>query len=321
MAKTDSTAIPPYIASVNRQESTAGQDTTATSMLLMKDSVAQTESYQSANSHLMDSFDLPGFSLFGKEMKGLDGFFNKDSELGSQMGTVHDGVLGDPAPYSVSNDDTVAGALLVCFALAMLAASMSRNFILRQLKGLFHLPHRRTNVGETAYEVRFQLFLVVQTALMFSITYYLYNRSLTGGSYIFDSHLLIVGIYFAIFLGYFLIRYLLYSVVNWVYFPRRSNIQWAQFRLFLTSVEGVLLFPGVLLLIYFGVSIEYALIYVATVVILTKILTFYQGFVIFFKRTNVSLQIILYFCALELMPLTALLGILTYTGNYLTINF
>ena len=290
-------------------------------MLLMKDSVAQTESSQSANSHLMDSFDFPGFSLFGKKVKGLDGFFSKDSKLGSQMETVHDGVLGDPAPYSVSNDDTVAGALLVCFALAMLAASMSRNFILRQLKSLFHLPYRRTNVGETAYEVRFQLFLVVQTALLFSITYYLYNRSLTGDSYILDSHLLVVGIYFAIFLGYFLIRYLLYSVVNWVYFPRRSNIQWAQFRLFLTSVEGVLLFPGVLLLIYFGIPIEYALIYVAIVVILTKILTFYQGFVIFFKRTNVSLQIILYFCALELMPLTALLGILTYTGNYLTINF
>ena len=34
-----------------------------------------------------------------------------------------------------------------------------------------------------------------------------------------------------------------------------------------------------------------------------------------------SLQIILYFCALELMPLMVLWGILFITDNYLIINF
>lgn len=260
-------------------------------------------------------------SVLRMSVFGTRSYFKGNPYFHPEQGIAHNGVLGDPAPYSVSNDNTVAGTLLVCFALAMIAASMSSNFIVRQIKSLFHMPHRRTMVSETAYEVRFQLFLVLQTALLFSITYYLYTRSLTGGAYILDSQLAIVGIYLAVFLCYFLIKYLLYSLVNWVYFDRKSNSQWTRLCLFLTSAEGVLTFPVVLLLIYFHLSVHYTLIYVVSVIAIIKILTFYQGFVIFFRRTAASLQIILYFCALELMPLTALLGILTYTGNYLTINY
>lgn len=250
-----------------------------------------------------------------------ESYFKDNPYYRPELGMSHSGILGDPAPYSVSNDNVVAGTLLVCFALVMIASSMSSDFIVRQIKGLFHRPYRRTNVGETGHEVRFQVFLVVQTALLLSITYYLFTRSENGGNYIVDSQLLVVGIFFAIFLGYFLIKKLLYSVVNWVYFDRKSNQQWSQLTLFVVSAEGVLILPAVLLMIYFGLSAQYTLIYVAAIVGLVKLLLFYQGYVIFFKRTAASLQIILYFCTLELMPLIALIGFLVYTDNYLTIIF
>ena len=48
---------------------------------------------------------------------------------------------------------------------------------------------------------------------------------------------------------------------------------------------------------------------------------FYKSYSIFFKRMGASLQIILYFCALELMPLMVLWGVLFITDNYLIINF
>lgn len=203
----------------------------------------------------------------------------------------------------------------------LVAASLSRNFIIRQVGSLFRIPRNRATMAETSYEVRFQLFLVVQTALILSIVYYLYNRTAGGNSYIMESQLEMIGIYFGIFMGYFLAKYILYSIVNWVYFSRNKCLQWMQSWLFLTSMEGVLLFPLVLLLVYFNLSMQISMIYLLTAILLIKILAFYKEFVIFFKRTSVSLQIILYFCALELMPLTALVGVLTYTGNYLTINF
>jgi hypothetical protein len=66
---------------------------------------------------------------------------------------------------------------------------------------------------------------------------------------------------------------------------------------------------------------ESAVIYIAIVVILFKLLAFYKTYIIFFHRNGVSLQIILYFCALEIMPLFALWGVLVVTDSYLKINF
>lgn len=250
-----------------------------------------------------------------------EGYFKGNKYFRPELVKAHDGVLGDPAPYNVGNDNVVAGTLIVCFALAMIASSMSRNFIARQIKNLFHRPTRSANIVETGHEVRFQAFLVVQTALLLSITYYLFTRTTNSGNDICDSPILAVGIFFGIFLSYFLLKNLLYTIVNWVYFDRRSNQQWSQLTLFLVSAEGVIIYPAVLLMIYFGLSAQYTLIYAATIVSLIKLLLFYQGYIIFFKRTAVSMQIILYFCTLELMPLMALVGILVYTNNYLTIIF
>lgn len=50
-------------------------------------------------------------------------------------------------------------------------------------------------------------------------------------------------------------------------------------------------------------------------------LSFYKCYAIFFKRSGASLQIFLYFCALEVMPALALWGVLMITDNYLIKNF
>ena len=70
-----------------------------------------------------------------------------------------------------------------------------------------------------------------------------------------------------------------------------------------SSFEGVLLFPLVLLQIYFSLSLQAAFVYALIVVLFVKMLTLYKSYTIFFKRIAVSLQIILYFCALEMIPM------------------
>ena len=130
-----------------------------------------------------------------------------------------------------------------------------------------------------------------------------------------------VGIYFALFVIYFLFKRMLYSIVNWVYFNKSDNQRWLQWWFFITSIEGLLLFPLVLLLVYFNLSMQVALIYTLSVTLLIKLFTMQKQYAVFFKSTNLGLQIILYFCALEIMPLTALAGILIYVENFLKINF
>ena len=250
-----------------------------------------------------------------------EGYFKGSKYFKTERGSRHaGGVEGVPVPYTVSNDNTITALLLGCFVMAMVAFSVSRNFIEKQIWGFFRISRRKELVSETDYEVRFQLFLIAQTALLSSILCYFFTH---GGSGRLEgaSQLGTIGCFCAIFMGYFLLKHLTYGFVNWVFFDRRSNGQWNHTWLFLSSLEGVLLFPVVLLQVYFSLSANAALVCILIVMLFVKMLAFHKGYSIFFKRKGVGLQIILYFCALELMPLMVLWGILLITDNYLVINF
>jgi len=108
--------------------------------------------------------------------------------------------------------------------------------------------------------------------------------------------------------------------VNWVFFNSRANAFWQKSTLFLNSIEGLLLFPMVMVMAYFGISSHTVNLYTLGVVILVKFLLLYRCYVIFFKKIGAFLQIILYFCALEIIPLLMLFGTLSMMVNYLKIN-
>ena len=251
-----------------------------------------------------------------------EGYFKGNKFFKLERGNNHaDGVSGVLAPYAVSTDNVIAAMLLGCFVMAMVAFSLSRNFIERQIKSFFRVSRSKELAIETNEEMRFQTILIAQTSLLGSILYYLFARDLGGGRLSNDTQLGAIGCFFGVFVAYFLFKYLVYGFVNWVFFDRKNNGQWRRTQVFLSSLEGVLLFPIVLLLVYFSLSLHAALIYTLIVMLCVKMLAFYKSYSIFFKRMGASLQIILYFCALELMPLMVLWGILFITDNYLIINF
>ena len=105
------------------------------------------------------------------------------------------------------------------------------------------------------------------------------------------------------------------------FFDKRANEQWIKSFLFINSVEGLLVFPVVMLVVYFGLALKMAFVYTAIVVILLKLLSLYKTYIIFFRQKGAFLQDILYFCALEVMPLLTLWGVLTAINGYLKINF
>jgi hypothetical protein len=85
-------------------------------------------------------------------------------------------------------------------------------------------------------------------------------------------------------------------------------------------MEGVVFLPAVLLQAYFDMTEKNVVIYFVIVLIFVKILTFFKCYVAFFRRNVVKLQIILYFCALEMVPLLAFWGALDYVTDSLRIN-
>lgn len=255
-----------------------------------------------------------------------ESFFTADTATAtattSMAGGGGYGVAGDPVPYTVRGDNMITLMLIASFVMALVAYGRSGRFMARQIKGFFRTPRREdANPSETSGEVRLQLFLVLQTCLLLAILQYFYTQTYIGSTFVLPSQYQLIAIFFAMFLGFFAIRSLLYTAVNLVFFSGKKNRQWQKTLLLLGAVEGVALFPVVMLQVYFNLSMQSVVAYALIVLFLIKMLTLYKCYVIFFRRSGVFLQIFLYFCALETVPLAAFWGLLVNTATYLRINF
>ena len=251
-----------------------------------------------------------------------EGFFSKDTLFHPELPGGRYGTAGDPVPYSVHGDNVLTLLLLSCFIVAVIAFSNVRGFFARQAKHFFNMSRpAATEITETATEVRFQVFLAFLAGLLLSLLFYFYTLHYVGETFVLKSQYHLIVIYMGIIVSYMLVKTMVQSLVNMVFFGGKKNIQWIKAVLFVTSVEGIVLFPLVILRAYFDLSMQNVVIYFIIVLIIVKILTIFKAFVIFFRRNVVSLQIILYFCALEMVPLLALWGTLVFTANNLKINF
>ena len=275
-----------------------------------------------------DTLHLPGHDR-GYNMLDVDipqyyreGFFSKDTLFHPELRGGRNGIAGDPVPYTVHADNLVTGLLLFSFVMIVIAFSSVKDFLLRQIKSFFYFSHdAASEMSETAVELRFQFFLVVLASLLISLLFYFYTLYYIGETYILRSPYYLILIYWGIMMVYYLLKAMLYTIVNWVLFDGKRNKQWIRSFLFISSAEGILMFPIMMMKGYFDIPIESAAIYVAIVLTIIKILTFYKCFIIFFSRIVVKLQIILYFCALEMVPLLFIWTILNATANMLKINF
>ena len=252
-----------------------------------------------------------------------EGFFSEDTLLHPELPGGLSGVSGTPVPYSIHNDSVITSILLTFFILVVLAVSYAHDFIIRQLKNFFFfLPHEHTtDMAETGTELRIHVFLVFLSSVLLSLLYYFYTIHFIGETFVLQSQYNLIAVYLVLMIIYFLAKGLLYTVVNNVFFDGKINRHWLKTKLFISSMEGIVLFPAVLLQAYFDISEKNVIIYFVFVLIIVKILTFFKCYVVFFRRNVVKLQIILYFCALEIVPLLAFWGALDFVANSLKIIF
>ena len=274
-----------------------------------------------------DTLHLPGHGP-GRNLKEVnlpqyyrENFFSNDSLLHPEISGGRYGVAGDPVPYTIRGDNMFTSLLLLCSLLFFVSIAQSQRFIGKQLKDFFYLPHNDDTINETSGELRFQLFLGLLCCLLASISSYLYVTYYVADTFVLDNDFQLISLFFGCFVVYFLLKALLYHCINSVFFDDKRNLQWIKSFLFITAMEGALIFPAVMLQVYFDLSIQNVTYYYVFVLVITKILTFYKSWVIFFRQNGVFLQTFLYFCALEIAPLLGLAGALLLMVDLLKINF
>lgn len=273
-----------------------------------------------------DTLHLPGLgkgtsyrdtelSLYYRE-----NFFSNDTLYHPELRGGQIGVAGEPVPYNVANDNLITSLLLGCFILAAIAFANSRRFILHQVKKFFYAPREQSTMIETSGELQFQLFLMLQTCLLSAILYFFYIRATIGNTFSLE-HYQVIGIYAGILVVYFIFKTFAYWACGLVFFDKRRLQNWLNSFMLLTSLEGVMLFPIVMLKTFFNLSTQNMIICTIGIVGIFKLLSFYRAYLIFMYRNGGFLHIFLYFCALELTPLLALWSVLKVVSSYLEINF
>ena len=273
-----------------------------------------------------DTLHLPGEGI-PRDMKAVDiplyyreNFFSNDTLYHEELPAGGSGVAGDPMPETLSNNDFIPVVLIIAFLFITYSFSRISGFVVNQLKNFFYTQRANRDITETGSEIKFQLVFVVLTCLVLGMLYYLYVTAYIADTFTLSSEYAILGIFLGIFILYFLFRFSLYTGINSVFYDSRGNRKFLTSLLFLTAMEAVALFPILLLLTYLHFSPVYAAIYCIVVLVLVKLLTFYKSYIIFFKQKGGFLQNILYFCALEMVPLFALWGVLSVIVEYFKIK-
>ncbi len=235
---------------------------------------------------------------------------------------VDSGVEGTPISYSPRTDDAIALTLLACFFLSSIALARGKKFLSQQVKD-FVLHRERTSIfdSSTAADVRYLLVLVLQTCVLSGITFLNYFHDTCPALMDHVSSLLLLGIYVGFCLAYFLLKWLLYMFLGWTFFDKNKTNIWLESYSALIYYVGFALFPFVLFLVYFDLSLTNLVIIGSIILIFTKILMFYKWIKLFFHQFSGLFLLILYFCALEIVPCLLLYQGMIQMNNILLIKF
>ena len=169
---------------------------------------------------------------------------------------VDSGFEGTPISYSPRTDDAIALTLLACFFLSSIALARGKKFLSQQVKD-FVLHRERTSIfdSSTAADVRYLLVLVLQTCVLSGITFLNYFHDTCPALMNRVSPLLLLGIYVGFCLAYFLLKWLIYMFLGWTFFDKNKTNIWLESYSALIYYVGFALFPFVLFLVYFDLSL------------------------------------------------------------------
>ncbi|MDO4211459.1 MAG: DUF4271 domain-containing protein, partial [Bacteroidales bacterium] len=241
----------------------------------------------------------------------------KAFHLGQEMPKQPLGIAGTPIEYQFSSDDAVTSILLVSFFLMAWVIASSWKFVRSQLRNFFITRERPNLFAEHEDNVMTShSFLIVQTCFLLSLLFFTATRDYLPEVFtqVSPSILLLAGT--GISLAYYGLKLALYYIVNHTFFTPAKCLMWNNIHFVTILLTGCSLLPLVLLVVFF--DIPFADITLTCILLLSviKTLLLYKCFRIFFSSLLGCVHLILYFCALELIPL----GIFAYSLYAASIN-
>lgn len=232
------------------------------------------------------------------------------------------GMQAQPLPPALFRNDGVSIALLSCFLLTLLYLASSRRRLSERIKTFFR-PKQSTTTSSIAEPETYEwvhLLLGCQLSIIGALLFYSYAREQLSVDLINLTPLTLLGIYTAVFMTMLIVKQRLYHFVHAIFFTTAERRRWYESYSLLFIIESLVLFPLALLSVYFDLAPEKVSISLAILLLFVKILLFFKSFSVFFGKLKGCLHLILYFCALEAIPLLiAVVILIELTRLFITI--
>ena len=237
------------------------------------------------------------------------------------MNTNLEGMTGEPLPYLIQSDGRITTLMFLCILIVSFAFSREKKYLLQQAKSLFTNRERSSMFDETnIIDIRYFILLILHTCIIMGFCLYDYFTEKTPVLFEKIPHMHLLGGFIALIPAYLFIKWTLYGTVNWTFFQKVKNSAWTTsfFNLFIWL--GILLLPLILLIVYLDISSPTNLYLIGFVVIIAKISLFWKSFSNFFEKIHGVFHLILYFCALEILPDLILWKGIELVSNNLILN-
>jgi hypothetical protein len=288
-------------APANIKTSTSNQTSTSRPLMPFEanDSIqkakAVNDSIQQVKKDSIASHTIP---LFYKEQ-----FIPGDSIKWTSLGHKPSGFDGISMPYRLRMDDGINGLLLFCFILTAYVFAYGRKAIVEQIKNLFSRKEQTDFFGKaTASDLRHRIMFRLQTCILMGIFTFGYFNDYNPSMFDQKSIYWVLGIYIGIGIAFYAIKWIIYSFLGWVFFNKNITSAWLESYSTIINMLGLCYFPLVLLMVYYDLPASTILIIGLNLIIFAKILMFYKWLKFFFNNLHGLFFLIVYFCALEILP-------------------
>ena len=232
------------------------------------------------------------------------------------------GMPGEPLPYIISSDPLVTAVILGCLFLLAVTMRQGRKHLLQHAIQLFS-NRRRTSLFDesTGIDNRYTAAMSLITCVLCGIClfdYFSFHEPLLIHRV---PHSWLLGLYAGLTVMFICLKSLFYTFTNWIFFYQEQRRLWIQTYFDMTGSMSFLLFPLVMLSIYYNPAPLVTEYCCTGVLAFSKIVLFYKCSTNFSNHFYGFLHLIFYFCALEIIPVLLLWSGLGYINSFLILKF
>ena len=230
-------------------------------------------------------------------------------------------MTGEPIPYSIGSDNIILS--LFVLSLLMMAYTLMRDggSIVERIKSMFYYKGQSIPFNTRAGISKTGSFTLYASAVLYAsiITFGHLQRGAPDEE---KGNLVVFVVVILLFLLFLAAKFLIYEFINRVLFSEKQADEWTLSYFFTIKLSGILLLPlAATLILLPAVFNTFVWAYLAIVGVMYFIVLSLRCFNIIFYKSFYFLDIFLYLCAIELLPLFPLWQVLQQTNQFLMIKF